>query len=104
MKFQDLKPDSPTVVLLGLTFEESKKEELLNQINDFFTNDLKFLKNGAKVVDIEKIGGNILGSKGRTDVVLTLDKFEVRPLARLGFPGLKWTEDFITNYAGDYNE
>ena len=44
MKFQDLKPDSPTVVLLGLTFEESKKEELLNQINDFFTNDLKFLK------------------------------------------------------------
>ena len=103
MKFSDLPTlDAPTVVLTGLAFDESGKNALIEDMNTFFTEELKFLQNGSKIVNIEKIEGNILGDKGRTDVLLTLDKFDVNPISRLRFPDLKWTSDFIKNFRGDY--
>lgn len=97
---QDLK--TPAVVMVALAFDADKKDELISQMNGVFTED-GLLQDGSKVVDIEKIEGNILGDEGRTDVLIHLDKFAVNPMVRITkWRDVKWLEDFIVNFAGDY--
>lgn len=104
MKFSDLRnPENACgVVMVALKFDPDKKAELIDQMNQIFTED-GLLENGAKVVDVEKIEGNILGDAGRTDVYIKLDKFEVNPGVRImKWRDVKWIEDFVDNCASDY--
>lgn len=103
MKFTDLYDvKTPAVVIIALKFEPEKKAELIAQMNEIFTED-GLLQDGAKVVDIEKIEGNILGDEGRTDVLIHLDKFAVNPVVRImKWRDVKWLEDYIENYRSDY--
>lgn len=103
MKFEDLSSlKTPAVVMTGLVFEADKKDELIAQMNEVFTED-GLLQDGAKVVNVEKIEGNVLGDEGRTDVLIHLDKFAVSPVVRITrWRDVKWLEDFIANYGSDY--
>lgn len=103
MKFEDLSSlKTPAVVMVALAFEEDKKSELIAQMNEVFTED-GLLQEGAKVTDVERIEGNILGNEGRTDVLIHLDKFAVSPVVRITkWRDVKWLEDFIANFDGDY--
>lgn len=103
MKFEDLFDlKTPAVVMVALAFDADKKAELIEQMNETFTED-GLLQEGSKVVDVEKIEGNVLGENGRTDVLIHLDKFAVNPMVRIAkWRDVKWLEDFIVNYAGDY--
>lgn len=106
MKFDELlnEENACGVVMIALKFEPEKKAELIEQMNEVFTED-GLLQNGAKVIDVEKIEGNILGDEGRTDVYIKLDKFEVSPMVRISkWVDVKWIEDFVNNYASDYVE
>ena len=103
MKFTDLyEVKTPAVVMVALAFDADKKAELIAQMNEIFTAD-GLLIEGAKVVNVEKIEGNILGDKGRTDVLIHLDKFAVNPVVRImKWRDVKWLEDFIENCRADY--
>lgn len=103
MNFVDLQNlKTPAVVMVALAFDAGKKAELIEQMNKVFTED-GLLEDGAKVIDVEKIEGNILGDEGRTDVLIHLDKFAVNPMVRIAeWRDVKWLEDFIVNYASDY--
>lgn len=103
MKFEDLSSlKTPAVVMVALAFEEDEKDALITQMNEVFTED-GLLQDGAKVTDVEKIEGNVLGDEGRTDVLIHLDKFAVSPMVRITkWRDVKWLEDFIANYGSDY--
>ena len=106
MKFDELTKTENAcgVVIVALAFDPTKKGELIDQMNEIFTED-GLLENGAKVIDVEKIEGNLLGDEGRTDVYIRLDKFEVSPMVRISkWQDVKWIEDFVTNCASDYVE
>ena len=104
MEFHNLDRDADALILVATKLPETEDEvkELISQINDFATNELGFFRNDTKVVSIEKVEGNILGEEGRSDLYLKMNKFDVNPIARLGFPDFKWVSDFIDNYAEDY--
>lgn len=63
-----------------------------------------FLPKGIKILGMHKIAGNVKGDDGRTDVLFVTQKTSFNPIARLRIEGLKWTSDFIANYAGDYGQ
>lgn len=103
MKFEDLSSlKTPAVVMTGLIFEPDEKDALIAQMNEVFTED-NLLQEGAKVTDVERIEGNVLGDEGRTDVLIHLDKFAVNPMVRITkWRDVKWLEDFIANFGSDY--
>lgn len=93
--------DGNTIVWTGLKLDGEDGEKLKKDMTEFFTQEGFFL-NGTEITEIFKIGGNVKGKRGRQDALIVLSKFDVSPLKRLMFDGLKWTEDFIVNYAKDY--
>lgn len=103
MKFSELnKTKKIGVVMVALEFEEDQKDDVIKQMNEVFT-ETGLLTDGTKVINIEKIEGNVLGSKSRTDVFIELDKFGVSPMVRImKWRDVKWVEDFVVNYANDY--
>ena len=62
-----------------------------------------FISKGS-VIDLKNISGNIAGAGGRNDVLVILSKDcgGLAPLKRLQTDDMKWTSDFIINYASDY--
>lgn len=103
MTFAELRElKTPSMVMVALAYDEKNKDSLIKEMNDLFTQELKLFNEGCKIVDIEKVSDNVKGKNGRTDVVLHLSAFNVNPLARLRFPDLKWTEDFLSVCARDY--
>lgn len=103
MTFIELKNlKTPSMVMVALSFDEKNKDELIKEMNAFFTQELQLFNEGCKITSIEKVSDNVKGKEGRTDVVLHLSEFNVNPLARLRFPDVKLTEDFLANYASDY--
>ena len=93
--FSEIKAKN-TLVMMGMT---ATKENIPH-----ITNYLKgngFLKSGT-VINAQDITGNVLGTEGRNDILLTLENPEYNYPKRLLFEEVKWTEDFVTNYAEDY--
>ena len=92
--------DRNSCVMIALLINNESEVE---QINDFLTNELGFSK-GKAIVGYHHIEGNVRGKDGRSDYLLEFDHPEIgfNPVARLKFPDLKWTSDFIDNFKKDY--
>ena len=69
----------------------------------YFQEDTGFAP-GKNLTGCRRITGNLLGDEGRHDYLLEFDHPEIPfdPIARLKFSDIKWTDDFIDNYAKDY--
>jgi len=104
--FSELKNynDSNSFVCLGLlipsTFEEIT--ETCKEMTDWLLSEGLITK--GFVFNVKHITGNIAGEDGRSDVLVILsdDCSGLHPLKRLQTNGLKWTSDFIVNFARDY--
>lgn len=94
--------NSNSAVIVATIFAE---DEDWNLVNDFLANQLRF-SNGKNLIGVHRITGNIKGDEGRTDYLLEFDNEQVQfnPIARLRFPDIKWTDDFIDNYKYDFIE
>lgn len=92
--------DSTTVVLTSLIM----KDEDIEPMNAWF-HEIGFIPEGKNLVDWKKIDGNVRGDEGRSDILLIFDRPDLQfsPIVRLqlGYE-LKWTSDFVTNFARDY--
>lgn len=91
-----------SAVIVATIFDDNEDWE---SVNDFLANQLCFSK-GKNLIGVHRITGNILGDEGRTDYLLVFDNEDV-PFdfkARLRFPDIKWTDDFIDNYKRDFIE
>lgn len=94
--------DSEAAVMIGVVFPEDQD---WNEVQDFLANEIRFSK-GKNLIGCRRIMGNILGDNGRWDYLLEFDNpiMPFNALARLRFSGIKWTSDFVVNFAKDYNE
>lgn len=102
--FAELKnfSDSNSSVMTGITPDCTAE-----QVDEFF-HETGFLNEKQHVVDLYHLSDNVLGDEGRSDILVVHegDGMPGNPMARLrmnsgGFH-LKWTSDFIDNYAKDY--
>ena len=102
VKFSELQKfnDSNSAVMIATTFSEGFD---FKEVDDFLQYELMFSL-GKNLVGVHFIEGNVKGEDGRKDWLLEFDHEErpFNPMARLRFPDLKWTSDFIDNYGGDY--
>lgn len=73
------------------------------EANEYFQKDTGFAP-GKNLTGCRRITGNILGDAGRHDYLLEFDHPEIpfNPIARLMFSDIKWTGDYIENYAKDF--
>lgn len=92
--------DSNSCVMIALIIDN---ENEIKAMNEFLSSELGFSK-GKNIVGYHHIEGNVRGKDGRSDYLLEFNHPEIAfcPLARLRFPDLKWTSDFIDNYKEDY--
>ena len=92
--------DANTLVITGLIATDEDKKD----IEDFFNAEGLFPE-GGEVINLYKIGGNVKGDEGRTDILIEHNAPKVNVYVRLAMAeriGLKWTSDFIDNYGQDY--
>lgn len=101
--FAELKnfSDGNSSVMLGITPDCTPE-----QVDEFF-HETGFYNEDQHCVDLYHLSDNVLGSEGRSDIlVVHSGGMPGNPLARLRMCGggfaLKWTSDFIDNYAKDY--
>lgn len=94
--------NSNSAVIVATIFDDNEDWEA---VNDFLANQLGFSK-GKNLIGVRRITDNVLGDEGRTDNLLVFDNEDVpfNFMARLRFPDIKWTSDFIDNYKKDYIE
>jgi hypothetical protein len=97
--FSELKAhdDSTSFVWTSLTAEDFDQQP----IKDWFK-EIGFLPADAKILEMRKIGGNVKGFMGRSDILFLTTPTTFHPLVRLKVDGLKWTSDFVNNYCSDY--
>ena len=102
IKFSELEKfnDSNSAVMMATEFPEGFD---FKEVDEFLSEELGFSK-GKNLIGVHFIDGNVNGDDGRKDWLLEFDHEEVQfnPIARLNFPDLKWTSDFIDNYRKDY--
>lgn len=102
ISFADLrnKQIGNTAVMMAVVFPEDQNWE---EVQYFISEELGFSK-GKNLIACRRITGNILGDDGRWDYLLEFDNPNIpfNPIARLDFPDLKWTDDFIDNFSKDY--
>lgn len=92
--------DSNSVVMIATEFPEGFD---FSKVDEFLSEQLCFSK-GKNLIGVHFIEGNVRGADGRKDWLLEFDNEEVQfnPMARLKFPDLKWTSDFIDIFGDDY--
>jgi hypothetical protein len=89
----------PTVVMVGLKVKPSD----LAYMNTYFKGS--GLITSGEFVEMKSISGNVLGDRGRHDVLIIGTKdLSIDPLKRLQFGDIKWTSDFVVNFAQDYEQ
>ncbi len=102
IKFSELQKfnDSNSAVMIATVFPEGFD---FSEVDEFLSGVLGF-SNGKNLIRVHFISDNVKGSKGRKDWLLEFDHEEVQfnPIARLRFPDLKWTSDFVDNFKDDY--
>lgn len=91
--------DSNSCVVVALLFDDSQVEDF----DKFLSEELGFSK-GKHIIGYHHLSDNVLGDEGRSDYLFEFDHPEIpfNPIARLRFPDIKWTSDFIDNYRQDY--
>lgn len=86
-------------VWLGCVASMADAEDMTNWFRE-----IGLIEQDAKVVNIQHITSNVMGEKGRYDIMLTITgKGIINPIVRLQVDGLKWLSDFVSNYRRDYN-
>lgn len=104
IKFSELQKfnDSNSAVMIATTFPEDFD---FSEVDEFLSKELGFSK-GKNLIGVHFIEGNVRGDEGRKDWLLEFDHEEVQfnPIARLMFPDLKWTSDFIDIFGKDYRQ
>lgn len=104
ISFDELKKidHSNTAVMLAL---HVPADQDWNEANDFFQKDTGFAPE-KNLTGCRRITGNILGDAGRHDYLLEFDHHEIpfNLITRLMFSDIKWTEDYIVNFAKDFEE
>ena len=90
--------DSNSSVIVGVTPDCTVEE-----VDEFF-HKTEFYNDDQHWVELYHLSDNIRGSNGRSDILVAHSGGAPgNPMARLRLSGmLKWTSDFIDNYAGDY--
>lgn len=90
--------DSNSSVMVGVTPDCTVEE-----VDEFF-HKTEFYNDDQHCVELYHLSDNVRGSKGRSDIlVVHSGGAHGNPMARLALCNmLKWTSDFIDNYAGDY--
>lgn len=91
-----------TAVYMDVVFPENQD---WSEVQHYFSEEIGFSK-GKNLIGCRRITGNVLGNDGRWDYLLEFDHPEIplNPLARLKVgQDLKWTNDFIDNFAKDYD-
>ena len=90
--------DVNNLVWLGCTASMTEAEDITNWFRE-----IGLIEQDAEVVNIQHILGNVLGEKGRYDIMLTITgKGIINPIVRLQADGLRWLSDFVSNYRRDY--
>ena len=94
--------DSNSAVMIATLFPEGFD---FSEVDKFLSEELGFSK-GKNLIGVHFIDGNVKGEDGRKDWLLEFDHEEIQfnPIARLRFPDLKWTSDFLVNFKNDYIE
>ena len=90
--------DSNSSVMIGVTPDCTVEE-----VDEFF-HKMEFYNDDQHCVELYHLSDNVRGSKGRSDIlVVHTGGAHGNPMARLALCNmLKWTSDFIDNYAEDY--
>ena len=90
--------DSNSSVIVGVTPDCTVEE-----VDDFF-HETGFYNDDQHCVELYHLSDNVLGREGRSDIlVVHSGGAPGNPMARLRLSNmLKWTSDFIDNYAKDY--
>ena len=104
IRFIDLKnyTDDNSIVLCALTLKDEEIPEL-----DRFLHDNGLLPESKFVSGVCHLSDNVKGEDGRSDLLVELSgEGMANPIVRIqmcaaGF-SVKWTSDFIDNYAKDY--
>ena len=98
--FAELKKfnDSNSSVMIGVTPDCTVEE-----VDEFF-HKMEFYNDDQHCVELYHLSDNVRGSKGRSDIlVVHSGGGHGNSMARLALCNmLKWTSDFIDNYAEDY--
>ena len=90
--------DSNSSVMVGVTPNCTPEE-----VDDFF-HEIEFYNDDQHCVELYHLSDNVRGSEGRSDILVAHSGGAPgNPMARLRLAAmLKWTTDFIDNYAEDY--
>ena len=90
--------DSNSSVMVGVTPNCTPEE-----VDDFF-HEIEFYNDDQHCVELYHLSDNVRGSEGRSDILVAHSGGAPgNPMARLRLSSmLKWTSDFIDNYAEDY--
>ena len=90
--------DSNSSVMIGVTPDCTVEE-----VDEFF-HKTEFYSDDQHCVELYHLSDNVRGKDGRSDIlVVHSGGAHGNPMARLALCNmLKWTSDFIDNYAGDY--
>ncbi len=103
IKFSDLRnyTENNSVVLTGITPDTTASE-----VDEFF-HETGFFDETQKVTEVCHLSDNVLGEDGRSDLLIVFSGDKCgNPMVRLKLNmsglGIKWTSDFIDNYAKDY--
>ena len=90
--------DSNSSVMVGVTPNCTPEE-----VDDFF-HEIEFYNDDQHCIELYHLSDNVRGSEGRSDILVAHSGGAPgNPMARLRLSSmLKWTSDFIDNYAEDY--
>ena len=90
--------DSNSSVMIGVTPDCTVEE-----VDEFF-HKMEFYNDDQHCVELYHLSDNVRGSEGRSDILVAHSGGAPgNPMARLALCNmLKWTSDFIDNYAEDY--
>ena len=92
--------DSNSSVIVGVTPDCTVEE-----VDEFF-HETGFYNDDQHCVELYHLSDNVRGSESRSDILVVHSGGEPgNPMARLRLSSifrLKWTSDFIDNYAKDY--
>ena len=90
--------DSNSSVIVGVTPNCAPEE-----VDEFF-HETGFYNDDQHCIELYHLSDNARGSEGRSDILVVHSGGEPgNPMARLRLSSmLKWTSDFIDNYAEDY--
>lgn len=105
IKFSELNDynDSNSIIIAGVSVDGITMEE----IDEIMHKNWGLLPDNKHVTGMARLSDNVLGDKGRTDILFELSgdgiaNVMARMQLRMAGLGVMWTSDFIDNYRSDF--